>query len=141
MRFTPLFLPLIALAAPAAAQPERDAAIERDIARALPSPGELAATGDLLTRIVGAMLDVEIGGVMQAIDPAARPRPGETLGDLARGDDPDFEERMERSVGATIANMDDVMADVAILAPRLLRSLDDFSRDIEDATRDLPRRR
>ena len=141
MRFAPLFLPLLALAAPAAAQPDRDDVMERDIARALPSPGELAATGDLLSRIMGAMLDVEIGGVMQAIDPAARPRPGETLGDLARRDDPYFEERMHHSVGATIETMDDVMADVAILAPRLLRSLDDFSRNIEDATRDLPSRR
>ncbi|QPQ54948.1 hypothetical protein IC614_11655 [Allosphingosinicella flava] len=136
-------LPLLSFATPLAAQPVDP--VDAEIARAIPSPAELDALGVVLGRVMGAMMDVEIGGLMDAIDPdggdsRSRGRDRRTIGDLAERDDPYARERMQRGVEVATANMGDVMTDIAILAPRLRRTFEHVGRDIEDATRDLPRR-
>lgn len=141
MRSIILAAPLLALAAPAQAAPVPEY-MDPDIARAIPNPDELADIGDLVGRVMGAMLDVQIGGVLDAIDPYGRDRrSGSTIRDLAGPDDPYLEERMRRSIDVAATHAGDVMTDIAILTPRLRRSFEDMSRDIEDATRDLPSRR
>lgn len=140
LRKLTLALPLLALSAPAAAQPVDP--IDAEIARAIPSPAELEALGGVLASVMDAMMDVEIGGILDAIDPYRRPEARDrTIGDLAGANDPYERERMQRSVEAATANMGDVMTDIAILAPRLRRTFENVNRDIEDATRDLPSRR
>ena len=138
MRLSSLALPLLLFAMPAAAQPAPD----EDIARALPSPGELDAIGSTLGRVVSALMDVRIDGLGEAIDPDWQNahQHERTLGDLARRDDPYAEERMRRSVDVATSHMGEVMTDIAILTPRLRHSLENLQRDVEDATRDLPRR-
>jgi hypothetical protein len=143
MRLLVLGLPFLALAAPVAAGPVDP--VDAEIARALPSQGELDALGAVLGRVTGALMDVEIGGILDAIDPAGgdawkKEERARTIGDLAGAGDPYAKERVQRSVETATSSMGDVMADIAILAPRLLRTFESASRDIEDAARDLPGR-
>ena len=126
-------------AAPAVAQPSEPA--DEEIVRSIPSPEALEETGVVIDRALGAILDVNVGGVAEAIDPERARDPHareETLGDIARRDDPYFEERLRGSIGAVTANMGDMMARIAVLTPVLRRSLEDFERKVADATRDLP---
>ena len=145
MRASLIALPLLILAAPLSAQVSPYPTDERDaeIARAIPTQAEMDALGAVLGRVTGALMDVEIGGVIDAIDPEGgdawkREERSRTIGDLAGADDPYAKERMERSVEIATSGMGDVMTDIAILAPRLRRTFEEVGRDIEDATRDLP---
>lgn len=131
-------LSALAFAAPAAAQsvpPEMD----EDIVRAIPSPHEVERTARVLERVADAVLDVPVGGVVEAIDPTRRVRPDETLGDLARRDDPYARERIRDSIGGLTVGMNEMMTQVAILAPVLRRSLADLERNLDRAMRDYDR--
>lgn len=129
----------IACALPAAASaqssptfPER---MDDDIARSLPHPYEVEEAGDRLGDAVGAMLDVPIGGVVQAIDPTARVRRDETIADVAGRDDPDFEARIEDDVRGLTLKTADLMRGLAVAAPMLRRSLADLERNLQGAMR------
>jgi len=140
-----IFSVSIVLASPLAAQPVSVEPVDEEIVRALPSQAELDALGTVFGRIMGAMMDVEIGGVIDAIDPEGgdawkREERSRTIGSLAGQDDPYAKERMQRTVEVATSNMGDVMRDIAILTPRLRRTFEDVARDVEDATRDLPSR-
>ncbi|WP_106638605.1 hypothetical protein [Allosphingosinicella vermicomposti] len=136
-----LFLaPVFLLAAAPAAAQYHDSR-DDEIVRALPTPGEMADVSDMIGRVMSAMMDIEIGGVVEAIDPGARGPRDRTLRDMAGRDDPYFEDRMRRSVYGAVTDMGDIMTDITILTPRLRRSLEDLGRDVDDAVRDLPSRR
>jgi hypothetical protein len=104
------------LAGPAAAQPR-----ERLIERALPSGVEIEAMAPALDRMTGALLDVEVGPLLDAVDPYARRpgygRPGRTLGRLAERDDPYFEQRLRGSIYGTTAEIGRMMDAFAVAAP------------------------
>jgi hypothetical protein len=124
----------LALAAPAAAQ-------NGSYHHALPSPAEAEAVGRVVGSTADALLDVDVGPVIDAVDPGRHYRSRErTIGDLASRDDPYYRERMHRSIGAVSVGLGDMATRAAILAPALRRSLHDLERSIEQATRDLPRR-
>ena len=135
-----------ALAAPAAAQaPVFDDSLDRDIAEAIPGPEEIEALAPAMDVMVGALLDVEVGPLLDAADPLRRRydhgAPGRTLGEIARRDDPHFEERMRSSIYGTTSDMSRMMAAVAVAAPAMRRSLREFERGIEGAIDDYERRR
>jgi hypothetical protein len=150
-----------ALAAPASAQPaapvdplaEEDGrywADERDeraaaIARAIPRAGQIEAMAPALDRMIGALLDVEVGPILDAADPYRRGygygRPGRTLGALAERDDPWFEERLRGSIHGVTAGMGRMAEGVAAAAPALARSLHEMERAIAVAIDDYHRRR
>ena len=136
----------LALASPVAAHPEREPADPRDreLVRSIPHPAEVEAMGDTVDRVLGAVLDVPIGPLVDAID-AADPRGPKhrrygrnaTIGDVASGGDPYFEDRVRDQVaGATVAA--GVMAEqLAVVAPEMRRAIerasDDIARAIEDS--------
>ena len=128
-------LSALAFAAPAAAQ-TFPAEMDEDIVRSLPSPHEVETTGRVLERVADAVLDVPVGGVVEAIDPTRRVHPDETLGDLARRDDPYARERIRDSIGGLTVGMNEMMTQVAILAPVLRRSLADLEHNLGRAMRD-----
>lgn len=143
----------LALAAPAIAQSYPDQGPYPDhgpypdyrdgsLSSAIPSPREAEAMGHVMGDVAGAILDVDVGPVVDAVDPYARHRgyPNRTLGDLASDGDPYARERMRRSIGAMGGVMGAMAAQAAILAPALERSMADFESRIAFAMRGLPDR-
>lgn len=131
----------LALAAPAVAQPYAD--YRDDVRSTIPSPAEAEAMGHVMGDVAGAIMDVDVGPVVDAVDPYGRHRRGyrdRTLGEIASRGDPYARERMQRSIGAMGGVMGAMAAQAAILAPVLERSMADFERRIAYAMRGLPGR-
>ncbi len=126
-----LFVALVAtLAAPVSAQSARAQDIGEDIVRSLPHPYDVEDAGGKLGAAVGAILDVPIGGVVGAIDPAARVDPRQTIGDVARRDDPDFEGRLQDQMSGLSLKAADMVRGLAAAAPALGRSIAQMERDL-----------
>jgi hypothetical protein len=124
----------LAAAAPAFAQPGYDPRDE-DIVRRLPPPHEVERIGDSLGRATDALMDVDIGPVVDALDPYHRRyrRGPETLGDLAGRRDPYARERMRAEIGAVTVGLGAAMEQVAVMTPMLRRSFEDSMRRMQDA--------
>lgn len=119
-------------ATPAPAQPVHDPLAE-EMVRAIPDPRQIEEIAPVMDRMVGAMLDVEVGPLLDAADPYRR-RPdhgmaGRTLGELGRGGDPGFEHRLRSSIYGATSDMSRMMHAFAAAAPGLARSV----RQMEDA--------
>lgn len=138
MRLAILAATMIAAAAPAAAQtfPEE---MDEEIARSIPHPSEIDAVAVTMDRVLGAMMNVPVGDLANAVDPYRREHPGTTIGDLGRRDDPWFEERMRGSVYDVTDGLGDMATQVAIIAPILRRSLADLERNLDAAIGDYDR--
>ena len=136
MRHVMSFTAGLALAAsPALAQPADP--IEDDIQGALPPPEQIEAMAPALDRALGALLEVDVGPIIDAADPNRRRadhgRPGRTLGALGRRDDPYFEDRLRASVHGATADTARMMAAFAAMTPALARSLRELERAVEGA--------
>ena len=123
----------LACAAPAAAQTSFPPEMDEEIVRSIPSPHEVERMAGTLERVADAVLDVPVGGVVEAIDPSRRVHPNETLGDIAGRDDPYARERIRDSIGGLSVGMNEMMTQLAILAPALRRSLADLERNLDRA--------
>jgi hypothetical protein len=129
-----------AFAAPAAAAPTAHDGYSDEIA-GLPSPEAIDDAGRAVDRAMGAIMNVRVGEIAEAVDPGRDPRRrGETLGDMASRDDPYFEQRMRGSVAGATVGMGVMVERLAVLAPVLRETMRDVERQVEEATRDLPRR-
>jgi len=122
-----ILIAVLSLAAvPAAAQPPA-------------SPGDkVAAMGPAIDRATGAMLDLDIGPILDAADPYHR-RPTvrrRTLRDVARRDDPYFEQRLRGQIYGTTTAMARMADAIAAATPAMRRSLDRMRYEIDAAVRD-----
>lgn len=134
---------LAAAATAASAQPRYDPRYDprdAEMMRRLPPPGEIARTGDTLHRVLDAMMDIRVGPLVDALDPAARydPYRPETLGDVASRDDPYARDRLHYEVDRTAMGLGAATREVAILAPVLRRSIEDATRRVESAMHGAP---
>ena len=146
MRKLVFLIGAFALAAPVAAQaPVFDESLDDEMVAAIPAPEEVEAIAPVMDAMAGALLDVDVGPLIDAADPTRRRydhgRPGRTLGWMAGRDDPYFEERLRDSIYGVTSDMGRMMAAVAVAAPAMRRSLRDFERNIEGAIDDYERRR
>jgi hypothetical protein len=127
MRLILLALLPVAAAVPAAAQPPA-------------SPGgKVAAIAPALDRATGIMLDLDVGPIIDAADPYGRgryQRRHRTLRDIARRDDPYFEQRLRGQIYGTTAAMARMIDAFAAAEPALRRSVRDMEREIDLAVRD-----
>ena len=135
-----------ALAAPVAAQaPVFDDSLDDDIVAAIPPAEEVEAMAPAMDAMAGALLNVDVGPLLDAADPTHRRydhgMPGRTLGRIAGRDDPYFEERMRSSIYGVTSDMGRMMEALAVAAPAVRRSLREFERGIEGAIDDYERRR
>ena len=135
-----------ALAAPVAAQaPVFDDSLDDDIVAAIPPAEEVEAMAPAMDAMAGALLNVDVGPLLDAADPTRRRydhgMPGRTLGRIAGRDDPYFEERMRSSIYGVTSDMGRMMEALAVAAPAMRRSLRAFERGIEGAIDDDERRR
>jgi len=118
-------------------------------AQRVPSGAEIEAMAPALDRMTDALLDVDVGGIVDAADPYARRpgygRPGRTLGELARRRDPYFDARLRGSIYGGAAQAGRMMDAFAAAMPALRRSLDEaratVGAAIDDYHRGVPSRR
>ncbi|HEX2763407.1 MAG TPA: hypothetical protein VHM92_06115 [Allosphingosinicella sp.] len=125
----------LAAAAPAAAQPRHD---PRDdaIARRLPPPGEIERVGETVARVSDALMDVDIGPIVDAVEGRRYGRRGpETIGDLATRDDPYARERIHDTARAATVGIAAAADQIAIMTPTLRAVFEDAARRMEDAMR------
>ncbi|MDQ8756770.1 hypothetical protein RCO27_11075 [Sphingosinicella sp. LHD-64] len=129
-----------ALAAPASAQDLHDG----DLTRNLPSSRDVEAMAPAIDRMAGALMTVDVGPMMDAVDPLARHPgygvPGRTLGALGRHNDPYFDERVRGAIYGGTAQAGAMMDAFAAMLPALQRSLDEVQRGIGDAVDQYHRR-
>jgi hypothetical protein len=109
-------------------------------AQAPASPGDkIAAMAPALDRATGAMLDLDVGPIIDAADPYRRDRylrRHRTLRDIARRDDPYFEHRLRAQIYGTTAGMARIADAIAAAEPAMRRSLREMEREIDAAVRD-----
>jgi hypothetical protein len=137
MRRILIGLAALAVAGPAAAHPKDDA----EIARAIPHSADVEAAGDAVDRVVGALLAVPVGPLVDAIDAAdpagARYRQphsrDETLGDIAGQGDPYFEERLHDEIRGVTAGVGVMAEQLAVVAPEMRRALERMEEDVARA--------
>ena len=98
-----------------------------------PSGAEIEAIAPALDRATGAMLNIDVGPLLDALDPYGRHAGPRTLGDIARRDDPYFEQRLRGRIYGTTAAMARMADAFAAAEPALRRSLFEIEREIENA--------
>jgi hypothetical protein len=125
-------LPGAALAQSSPTFPE---GMDEEIVSSLPHPYDVEEAGGKLEEALGAILDVPIGGVVQAIDPGAHVRRDETIADYAVRDDPDFEARLQDDVRGMSLKAADLVRQLSVAAPALRRSLAELERNLHGAVR------
>lgn len=121
MRPLPLALALCTVALPAAAQTRGQA---EQAARTLENPFVQEGVATMVDRLAGILLDTHVGPLARLSDPRDDVRPGDTLRDVQRRRDPQFEARLHdqtrRAVAATGATARDALA----MAGELQRTAD-----------------
>ena len=112
MRIMPLAL-LAAIALPAAAHaaPASDPA-DAAVA-AIQNPLVQDGLARTITQLAGIVLDTQVGGMAILTDPAKDIRPGDTLGDVVRRDDPEAERHLYEKARRSIATAGAVAGGVA----------------------------
>jgi hypothetical protein len=129
-RIAPLILAAVFIAAPAAAQP-------------VPSGEEIEDMAPALDRMTGALLDIDVGAIIDAADPYARRRgygrPGRPIGAIARARDPEFDARWRGAIYGGTAQAARMVDAFAAAMPALRQSLDQARAAIEGAVEDYHR--
>ncbi|HEY0116646.1 MAG TPA: hypothetical protein VGB54_13100, partial [Allosphingosinicella sp.] len=131
-----LIIGAMLVAAPAIAQPPvHDEPLGVDIAEAAPDPRDLAEMAGRMDRLVGAIMDLPIGGIVAAVDPEGRGeyRRGDTVRDMATRDDPDAEERLRSGIRGTTRSIGAMTQAFARVMPVLQRALEEMERDMAAA--------
>ena len=134
-----------AFAAPAFAQPPAYAdPIEQEIERAIPPAEQVEAMAPTLDRMMGVLLNVDVGPLIDAADPYRRHpgygRPGRTIGVMGGNGDPYFQDRMRSSLYGATADMGRMMQAFRSAAPGLARSMREMEGALGTAMGDYRRR-
>ena len=85
------------------------------------------------TATADALLDLDVGPILDAADPYRPHHHRRTLRDMARRDDPDFERRMHATIYGTAATMGRAADAFAAAEPALRRAMTQFQRDMAAA--------
>ncbi len=107
------------IAVPAAAQPPRPSEQVQQYAPAI-------------DRAADAMLNLDVGPIVDALDPYGRHHRG-TLSDMARRNDPDFERRMHATLYGTAAAVGRAADAFTAAEPAMRRAFAQFERDMAAA--------
>lgn len=137
MRNVLLVLPLLATAAPAAAEPARDL---QAVERALRDPATADKLGRSLDGLTDALMSLKVGPLQAALE-GREPTPAErnlTVGDIERRRNPQAEAELRakiRNAGPAIAQGMNALASVL---PVMTKALEDIDRAVERAAANMP---
>lgn len=119
MRVAPLALFLLVAAPAMAAPPQSTSPSAERAVRALQEPMAQELAAGVVDQLVGIVLDTRVGPVAALTDPREGIRPTDTLRDLKRRDDPQFERHLHedtrRAVGTAAAVAGGAMAETVEL--------------------------
>ena len=104
------------VALPAQARDHKDPSLDQ-IGQALSDPQVRAGVATMLDAFAGAILDTRVGPLARYSD--KRVRPDDTLRDLARRDDPDFDRRLSDTTRGAVAVVGQAARDGAAMQREL----------------------
>jgi len=123
MRFPIVAATLALIALPAAAQSPNDRPrAEIEAADRLNDPVVQHAAAAMVSALAGIVLDTRVGPLARLADPRADIRPGDTLRDLKRRDDPHFEARLHDDTRRTMARAGAVAGDLVAMSGEMRRT-------------------
>jgi hypothetical protein len=114
-------------AAPALAQPPSRPAP--------PARGPIEANGQRIEHVADALMDVDLGPVLDALSPDGPRGRHATLGTLAERRDPAARARMHEEIAGTSAGLEAALREAALLAPLVRRTIAEAARGIDEAAR------
>ncbi|RHW17588.1 hypothetical protein D1610_09035 [Sphingomonas gilva] len=138
MRFLIAATAAALIAAPVAAQ-YRDAPPEVELADRLNDPLLQHGVAASMSAMLGALLDTQVGAFAQFTAPHEDIRPDDTLRDLARRDDPYFEERAYADARRSTELMGRMAGSFAAMMPQLRATADRMRHEFERIDRDYER--
>jgi hypothetical protein len=135
MRTHLALIPLLALAAPALAEPSRP-----QLPPQLIDPATAQRLTNVMQSLSNAFLNVKVGGVEAAIEGReASPREKNlTIRDMARRDDPNFDRNFEQHIAQVGPTMQRSMKALNQALPEVMKSLDEAKKSIDRAAANLP---
>lgn len=97
----------------------------------------VADMAQTMDRLVGAVMDLPIGGIVAAVDPEGRRghRRDETVRDMATRDDPHAEARIRGGIHASTAGIGAMSQALAQMMPVFRRSMEEMERHMDRAMR------
>ena len=100
-------------------------------------PREMGDMAQRMDRLVGAVMDLPIGGIVAAVDPerGSDYRRGETVRDMATRDDPEAEARIRGGIHASTAGIGALSQALGQMMPVLRQSMEQMERSMEQAMR------
>lgn len=134
MRKSLILLPLLLIAAPAAAQPEPKLPPE------LTDPKTAERLADTMQSLSQAFLDLPAGEIQASIE-GREPTPAEkkmTVGDVARRNDPNFERSFRKQMAEVGPTIERGMKALRTALPAMVKALDDVGRAIDRAAANMP---
>jgi hypothetical protein len=102
---------------------------------AVADPREVARMGVAMDRLLGAVMDLPIGGIVEAVDPYGRSgyRRGDTVRDMASRDDHYFEERLRAGIRGSTRSVAVMSRALARMMPVMQESIREVERSVEEA--------
>ena len=134
MHKTLLILPLLLGATPAVAQPMPQLPPE------LTDPATVHRLAGTLDELSRALMNIRIGEARAALEGRdATPRErNQTVGDLARRDDPNFDRHMHQQIASIEPQVQRGVQAVNRALPAVMQALDDAQRAVDRAVANLP---
>ena len=119
MRLVPAAALLCAIALPAAAQSRTE-----DAARSLQDPMVQEGIAMAVSSIAAIVLDTRVGPLARVLGPDSDIRPSDTLRDVQRRKDPDFEAKLQNDTRRAVATAGSVAVGAAAMSDELQRTAD-----------------
>jgi hypothetical protein len=135
MRTHLALIPLLALAAPAVAEPSRP-----QLPPQLTDPATAQRLTNVMQTLSNAFLNVKVGGVEAAIEgrDANSREKNLTIRDMARRDDPNFDRNLQQHIAQVGPTMQRSMSALNRALPEVMKSLDEAKKSIDRAAANLP---
>ena len=144
MRVQLMLIPLLACAAPVAAQapaqPQPAPRPQPDIQRVLNDPAMADRLANVLQVLSKSFLDLPVGGVQAALE-GRQPTAAErklTVRDVGRRDDPDFERDLQRHIAQSGPIMRHSMKALSEALPAMMKSMEEAGKALERASASMP---
>ena len=137
MRKSLIILPLLLCATPALAQ-EPPPSIQ--LPPELTDPATAMKLARTMQVVSTALLNIRVGDMRAALEgrEASSRERNETVGDLVRRKDPNFDGDMQRKVATVGPQIQRSMQAINRALPQMLRDVDDVQRSLERAVSNLP---